>query len=144
MAMTNKARSLVKLSDSDLELADRAEDIRGRKVLDKNGDEIGHVDDLFVDETASKVRFLQVAAGGFLGLGEKKFLVPVNAITRIDDQHVHIDQTRQRVMGAPEYNPTLEEKDDNDYWSGLYGYYGYTPYWGPGYTYPPYPYYRLP
>lgn len=144
MATTNKARSLVRLSDSDLELADKAEDIRGRKVVDKNGDEIGHVDDLFVDETAGKVRFLQVAAGGFLGLGEKKFLVPVDAITRIDDEHVHIDQTRQQVIGAPEYNPTLEEKDDNDYWSGLYGHYGYTPYWGPGYTYPPYPYYRLP
>ena len=130
--------ALHKLSDMDLTVADPAEDIRGRKVRDRNGEDIGEVDDLFVDEEAIKVRFLQIASGGFLGIGETKFLVPVDAITRITDDTVHIDQTGDRVAGAPRYDPALAEEPD---WLGYYGYYGYGPYWRAGYAYPPYPYY---
>jgi hypothetical protein len=84
------------------------------------------------------VRFLQVAAGGFLGLGERKLMVPVDAVTRVQDGKVHVDQTREHVAGAPEYDPEIVEER---YWASVYDYYGYTPYWGPGYVYPGYPYY---
>ena len=43
-------------------------DIRTTKVLDRHGEAIGHVSDLFVDQNEKKLRMLQVAAGGFLGL----------------------------------------------------------------------------
>ena len=130
---------LVKLSDSNLTLAEPTADARGRKVLDRQGDEIGHVDDLFVDEGEGKVRFLRVAAGGFLSLGERHFLVPVDAVTRTDPDTVQVDQTLKHVTGSPAYDPALVDRPD--YWSGYYGYYGYAPFWGPGYVYPGYPYY---
>lgn len=129
--------SLVRLSDTDLTVANPAEDIRGRKVVDKEGNEIGEVDDLFIDDREAKVRFLQIASGGFLGIGETKFLVPVDAIAKISDEVVHINQERERVAGAPRYDPDLI---DERYINEVYGYYGYAPYWMPGYTYPPYPY----
>jgi sporulation protein YlmC with PRC-barrel domain len=129
---------LVKLSDTNLRLADPAEDIRGRKVLDSAGEEIGDVDDLLVDSQKQKVRFLQVASGGFLGLGATKFLLPVDAITRINGPNVYINQTRRHVAGAPRYNPSLV---DEHYASDIYSHYGYAPYWRAGYVYPPYPYY---
>jgi sporulation protein YlmC with PRC-barrel domain len=132
--------TLRRLGDTDLRLKDNAEDIRGRTVRDKDDNDIGHVDDLLVDDTENKVRFLQVAAGGFLGLGQKKFLVPVDAISRIDDQHVHIDRTLEHVTGAPDYDP--EVVAERSYYEGLYGYYGYPAYWSPGYMYPSYPYYE--
>ena len=106
MEQTTKP-TLVKLGDTDLTVGDPNEDVRGRTVLDRNNDEIGHVDALMIDDQDTKVRFLQVAAGGFLGLGEKKFLVPVDAIVKIDDDHVHVDRTREQVAGAPDYDPTL-------------------------------------
>ena len=138
MSQTTKP-TLVKLGDTELTVGDPNEDVRGRTVLDRNNDEIGHVDALMIDDRDTKVRFLQVAAGGFLGLGERKFLIPVDAITRIDADHVHIDQTRERVANAPVYDPTLVA--EHDYYDDLYGYYGYAPYWAPGYAYPAYPYY---
>lgn len=138
MADVNKA-TLVKLSDSDMMLDDPAADIRGRKVRDREDEEIGHVDDLLIDDTDKKVRFLQVAAGGFLGLGERKFMIPVDAITRIDDKHVHVDQTREHIVGAPDYDP--EVVPEEHYWNDLYSHYGYEPYWAGGYMYPAYPYY---
>lgn len=54
MAQSDENATLVKLSDSNLRLADPAEDIRGRKVLDKEGEEIGDVDDMFVDDLISR------------------------------------------------------------------------------------------
>lgn len=135
----SRKAKLLKLSDTDLTLADSAEDIRGCTVLDRGGEEIGHVDDLLIDDLEHKVRFLQVASGGFLGLGERTFLIPVDAITRIHDNHVHIDRTREHVAGAPDYDPNVVP--ERHYYEGLYGHYGYRPFWGLGYAYPAYPYY---
>jgi sporulation protein YlmC with PRC-barrel domain len=129
---------LVKVGDMGLTVADPADDIRGRKVVDRNGEEIGEIDSLFIDEEERHVRFLEVASGGFLGIGESKFLMPIDAITRIEDEVVHVDQTRERVAAGPRYDPELVELPS---WLDYYGYYGYGPYWGPGYIYPPYPYY---
>lgn len=131
--------NLESLSDSELTLASKEEDIRGRTVLDNAGQEIGDVDDLMIDDEGAKVRFLRVAAGGFLGIGEKKFLVPVDAITQIDDKHVHVDQTREHVVGGPEYDPAMTR--DETHYAETYAHYGYGPFWAPGYTYPAFPYY---
>jgi CBS domain-containing protein/sporulation protein YlmC with PRC-barrel domain len=138
MATYNTEARLVRLSDTNLTLAEPAEDIRGLKAVDMAGEELGSIDDLFIDEQDRKVRFLEISSGGFLGLGATKFLIPVDAITRIADEVVHINQSRERVAGAPHYDPTLVEEQ---YVSNVYSHYGYPPYWGPDYRYPPYPYY---
>ncbi len=135
---TDPRATLLKLSDSGMTVADPAEDVRGRKVLDRSGEEVGTVDDLMIDDGERKVRFLRLAAGGFLGLGERKFMIPVEAIARITDEAVHIDQTREHVAGGPRYDPGLDEQR---HWEDVYGYYGYGPYWAPGYVYPRFPWY---
>ncbi len=106
MTSTNQP-TLSKLGDTDFTVADPEEDIRGRKVVDRSGGEIGEVDALLIDDRETKVRFLRVAAGGFLGISERHFLIPVDAVTRIDDDHVHVDQTREHITGAPAYDPDL-------------------------------------
>jgi sporulation protein YlmC with PRC-barrel domain len=110
--------TLVKLRDTEWTVADRAADIRGRRVLDPAGEEVGTVEDLLIDAGERQVRLLQVASGGFLGLGATTFLLPVEAITRISDETVQIDQ-----------------RSVHD----LYGHYGYAPYWSAAGVYPPYP-----
>ena len=126
---------LTTLDDTDKVLANSGQDIRGRDVIAQDGDKIGKVDALLVDAQESKVRFIRIEAGGFLGIGEKKWLIPVDAITRIDRDNVYVDQTRQKITGAPVYDPDLVETNE-DYYPGLYSYYGYGPYWGAGYAYP--------
>jgi sporulation protein YlmC with PRC-barrel domain len=138
MTQTDHSASLRSISDDKLETSDPAEDVRGRTVVDKAGEDIGHVDDLLVDDREHKVRLLRVAAGGFLGLGETKFLIPVDAITKVDDKTVHVDQTREHVAGGPRYDPDLINVR---HLSDVYGHYGYSPWWGPGYMYPMYPYF---
>ncbi|WP_129662666.1 PRC-barrel domain-containing protein [Phytoactinopolyspora endophytica] len=131
---------LVHLNDTDLTLADEADDVRGRKVLVRGAQEIGKVDDLVIDPDERRVRFLLVGAGGFLGIGEQKRLIPVDAIESVDDDAVHIGKDQGHVADAPEYDPSLIQEPS--YYEDLYDYYGYPPFWTPGYVYPPFPYYR--
>jgi sporulation protein YlmC with PRC-barrel domain len=137
MTGTGSAGNLIKLGDTGRTVADPEADVRSRKVVDSNGEDIGSVDDLLIDEEA-KVRFLRVGAGGFLGIGEQHFLVPVDAVEKIEPDRVHIDRDRARLNKVPIYDPLT---DDLAYYENVYGWWGVAPYWGPGYVYPPYPRY---
>ncbi|GGR20073.1 PRC-barrel domain-containing protein [Streptomyces roseolus] len=132
--------TLRKLSDSDQTVAAPEEDIRGRTVSTADGEDLGKIDDLLIDDDEGRVRFLLVEHGGFLGLGQKKTFIPVDAVTRISEDHVFIDQSQKQVTDAPAYDPDLVDTDD--YYGRVYSHYGYTPFWGMGYTYPPYPFPR--
>jgi sporulation protein YlmC with PRC-barrel domain len=131
---SNDKATLYTLGDRGQTVEGSANDIRGREVQDKDGERLGKVADLLVDDRDEKVRFLVVEHGGFLGFGETKTLIPVDAITKITDNDVVIDQSRDRVASAPGYDPDLV--DDRLYHSSIYSHYGYAPYWGPGYVYP--------
>lgn len=132
-------RKLIRLNDTDDVIVNSDDDIRGRSMFDKDGEELGKVDDLLVEPDDHRVRFLVVASGGFLGLGESKSFIPVDAISRVTDDEVHIDQSRERVSGAPVYDPEIVDAPEyHDYFSSVYGHYGFAPYWLPGYTYPGY------
>jgi sporulation protein YlmC with PRC-barrel domain len=111
-------------------LADPTEDIRGSRVHDQDGEEVGKIDDLLVDEDEGTVRMVRIEEGGFLGIGSPPFFLPVDAITSIADGEVHVDQTRSHVAEAPRYDPDLT--DQSDYYSELCDYYGYARYLGAG------------
>jgi sporulation protein YlmC with PRC-barrel domain len=131
---------LVKLSDTGLALEDRDQDIRGRKVIDRDSKEIGHISSLFIDEDERKVRMLEIRAGGFLGIGDRHFLLPVDAITKVAKGEVHVNETLGRIVQSPVYAPALvEELIPQKHWEPFYGYYGLSPYWGDGYLYPTVP-----
>jgi sporulation protein YlmC with PRC-barrel domain len=128
---------LFRLADTDLTVANEADDVRGMTVVDRGGDEIGEVDDLVIDEEERKVRLLQVIFGGFLGMGKQKFLVPVDAVTGVDDM-VRIDTDREHVANSPVYDPDLVIQQETI--AGLYGHYGMLPYWYSGYQTPGFPF----
>src|SRR5664280_3309647 len=116
--------TLKKLQDLDRTVAIPDKDIRGRMVKDRDGHDLGTIDGLLVDAVGQKVRFMEVATGGILGLGQTKSLIPVEAITRVTNDEVYISHTREHVAGAPAYDPKLV-REDSTYLSGLYPYYGY-------------------
>lgn len=132
--MNKEFGTMVRLSDSDQLVADPAQDIRGRKVLDRDGDEIGKVGDLLIDTEQKKVRLLRVEHGGLFGIGATPLFIPVEAVERVTDDVVGVDRSRQQVAGAPQYDPELIDEDN--YVTDLYGYYGYAPYGAPGYVAP--------
>lgn len=131
--------TLVKLSEVGETIADTDIDIRGRHVRDRDGEDLGKVKDLLIDETERRVRFLEVASGGFLGIGQDTTLIPVEAITAITKDEVRIGQDRAHVAGGPAYDP--EVVPEPDAYAQYLNYYGYGSWRDPGYRYPDYPYY---
>jgi sporulation protein YlmC with PRC-barrel domain len=140
MSSTDVAGRLVRLSESGRTIADPAADVRGRTAVDSRGEEIGTVDDLLIDDREDKVRLLRIGAGGFLGIGRDHFLVPVEAVEGVEPDRVRISRDRAALQHVPGYDPDLAE--DPAYYAGVYDWWGYGPYWGPGYVYPSYPYPR--
>jgi sporulation protein YlmC with PRC-barrel domain len=133
------AAILVRLSDTNSVIADPGDDVRGRTVRDRNGSELGMVEDLLVDDDAGKVRFLRVEHGGILGFGATPSFIPVEAVTRVAEE-VHVDRSASAVAAAPRYDPDVVDLADPraiDYYQGLYGYYGYPPFWAPEFVPPP-------
>lgn len=124
--MTNRATRLTKLSDTDLTISNPLEDIRGRTVKDVDGEKIGKIEDLLIDSEDHQVQLLRVEHGGILGFGATPSFIPVEAISRITDDEVHVGQAGAKVAQAPRYDPEL--MDQSEYYGQVYGYYGYPPY----------------
>ncbi len=128
--MTQSTRAgigLVRLGDSDFVPANPEDDLRGKDVYDPEGQRIGSVDELYIDGHEREVRFVEVGAGGFLGIGEKHILVPVEAITEVAEGWVTIEPGRtQRVAGPAPFDikvvpPPAEERKSDEHASLLFG-----------------------
>ena len=83
----------------------RFNDLRGRQVFDDSGEEIGTVRDLFLDEEGQQVRYLDVRAGGFLGLGDRMLVIPPHVVDGISEERVTLNESRQKVVEEPEFAP---------------------------------------
>jgi sporulation protein YlmC with PRC-barrel domain len=53
----------------------------GNKVMNGSGKEIGKIEDIVIDLTCGNVSYLVVSSGGFAGIGDKFFAVPLEALT---------------------------------------------------------------
>ena len=83
MDPTHAGIALVRLGDLDYVLANPEDDLRGKDVYVVDGKVLGSVEDLYIDRQEREVRFLEVGTGGVLGIGEKRFLIPVEAVTQV-------------------------------------------------------------
>jgi len=119
--------ALIRLSDTNETIAGTYADIRGHKVVDTEGTELGKVEALFIDREAHKVRLMEISSGGFLGIGQDLVIMPIDVVDHLDEGVVHINQTKDRVTGAPAYDPDLV--DIHAKFEETYGYFGYPPYW---------------
>ena len=127
MERVEQQPNLIKLSDSEnLRLREPLQNLRGLDVYDSNGEQIGTVEDLYVDQKAQFPRFLDVGAGGFLGIGKKHFLVPFEEVSRSvsEEERVVVRQNRDKVLGSPDFDP--DEMPEVDLQRAVYAYYGYS------------------
>lgn len=125
--MAAEMSRLERLDQAPLVLSPGELDVRDRKVIDVNGEEIGTVHGLFVDTDERKVRFLDVRGGGVVGIGDLQYLIPVEIVEAVGNV-VRLARDRGTVRGAPRYDPELEP--DPGTVEDVYGWYGVDPVWG--------------
>ncbi len=118
---TQAGIGLVRMGESSFVPANLEDDVRGKDVYDPEGQRLGSVEDLYIDRQEREVRFLEVGAGGFLGIGEKRFLVPVEAVVEVAEEWVAIEPGRtEKVEGPAPFDikvapPPTEERRAEDY-----------------------------
>ena len=105
MESSGQHSNLTKLSETDLPLEESWQDIRDLDVYDITDEQIGSVQDLYVDREARQPRYLVVSAGGFLGLGKKHFLIPVEEVSRdVGEERVTVTVPKDKVLNSPEFD----------------------------------------
>jgi sporulation protein YlmC with PRC-barrel domain len=63
-----------------------ADTMKGDKVVNTSGDDIGKIDELMIDLENGKVAYAVISHGGILGIGSKLFAIPWQALTlRVHD-----------------------------------------------------------
>ena len=86
-------------------------ELRQSNVFDSGGGYIGEVANLYVDDDKN-LHFVDVVTSGFLGLGKKHHLVPVEAITDESPGTITLGVDAQTVEGAPTFSNPKAAPDD--------------------------------
>ena len=118
MAQGNGGGSdLVKLDDFEGELEEQWQDARGLKILDKHGEEVGTLEDLYIYEDAQAVHLLKVE------IDEGHYLIPVDAVTSVDEEAVEVEQGKDTITASPEHDS--EDVPDIETSRAAHEHYGY-------------------
>jgi sporulation protein YlmC with PRC-barrel domain len=105
----------------------------GDKVVSPNGEDLGTLKELMIDLDEGRVNYAVLSFGGFLGMGDKLFAIPWEALTLNAEDHSFIlNVDKEKLENAPGFDKD-NWPDEAQYEAGwlldLYNYYGYTPYW---------------
>ena len=111
------AENLVKVDDFEGELEEHWQDARGRKVIDKNGDEVGTVEELYVWEAPSTVHLIAVSGD------ERSFLLPIHVVTNVDEEAVALEVGKGKLMDSPEFES--QDVPDSESRRAAFAFYGY-------------------
>src|SRR5215510_15575554 len=75
----------------------------GRNVVNTNGDTVGEIDSVVIDQSG-KVRYVIVGVGGFLGIGKKDVALAWNDMTISDNgEKVTTNATKDQLKALPEH-----------------------------------------
>ncbi|MGB3222892.1 MAG: PRC-barrel domain-containing protein [Desulforhopalus sp.] len=108
-----------------------ASSINGDKVKNPQGESLGKIEDLMINLESGRVTYAVLSFGGFLGLGEKYFAIPMEALTLDPEDKVFI-------LNVPKEKLDAKNGFDKDNWpnmadrewaTGIYSHYEYKPYW---------------
>lgn len=83
----------------------RASKVIGADVHNKANEDIGKISDLVADTATGKISYAVLSYGGVLGIGDKLFAVPMDALaTKADDDKFVMDVNKDRLKDAPGFD----------------------------------------
>jgi hypothetical protein len=88
----------------------KASELLGMNVRGRDNDDVGEIEDLLIGKDG-RVIYAVVAFGGFLGLGDKNFAVPLDAIDFVK----HDDDTYARMDVTEDTLKNMEGFDDDNW-----------------------------
>ncbi|PKO56293.1 MAG: photosystem reaction center subunit H [Betaproteobacteria bacterium HGW-Betaproteobacteria-21] len=107
-----------------------ADTLIGNDVYNSNGDDLGDIKEIMLDMRSGRVSYAVLSFGGFLGMGDKLFAVPWDALT-LDTMNKRfvLDISPERLEGAPGFDKDQWPNMANQAWSDeIHTYYQTKPY----------------
>jgi hypothetical protein len=109
-----------------------ANKIIGGKVQNRKGEDLGSINDVMVDASSGRIAYAILSFGGFLGIGNKLFAIPWDALTFKPDKQVFLirvdKETLEEAPGSFDPND-WPDMADKRWGKKVYAHYGYDPYW---------------
>ena len=101
----------------------------GHTVVDRDGDKVGKVQEVYLDRHSEEPEWLAVKTGLF---GSNVSFVPVQNATTTDDDTIRVEHEKDRIKDAPNIDPDGELSTDEE--RRLYEHYGRSDYdnWSSG------------
>lgn len=84
----------------------RATSLMGMKVYNHQGQKLGDIDDIVLDGNTNHVSYVVLSYGGILGVGDKLFAVPWNALEyrHLEPKKLFLDATDTMLKDAPGFD----------------------------------------
>lgn len=104
-----------------------ADELKGLKVVDQDGKDIGKITDVVADQSSGAINFVTLAKGGIMGVGASRYAVPIRALDISQDKKqatLNVDESL--LTSAPEQTPDMSSKD---FELQLEQHYGISPAW---------------
>lgn len=103
----------------------------GDDVVNARGEDLGTIEEIMLDLDQGRVAYAVLSFGGFLGLGDKLFAIPWDAL-EVDEAHERfiLNVDKDTLKNAPGFDKdNWPETTESQWLVGVYEHYGYEPYW---------------
>jgi sporulation protein YlmC with PRC-barrel domain len=107
-----------------------ADTLNGNDVYNHKNEDLGDIKEIMLDMRSGKVGYAVLSFGGFLGLGEKLFAVPWNAL-KLDTKNKRfvLNVEKDRLKDAPGFDKDKwPDMADQSWAKEIHSYYGTKPY----------------
>jgi sporulation protein YlmC with PRC-barrel domain len=103
----------------------------GDSIVNREGDDLGDLEELMIDLTSGRIAYAVLSFGGFLGLGEKLFAIPWDALAvDQEEERLILDVDEEMLEDAPGFDKNdWPATPGRDLVRQAYDHYGYEPYW---------------
>jgi len=107
-----------------------ADTLSGNDVYNQKDEDLGDIKEIMLNMRTGRVSYAVLSFGGFLGMGEKLFAVPWNALT-LDTKNKRfvLNVEKDRLKNAPGFDKdTWPNMADQSWAKGIHAFYGTHPY----------------
>jgi sporulation protein YlmC with PRC-barrel domain len=107
-----------------------ADTLVGNDVYNHDDEDLGDIKEIMLDMRTGRVGYAVLSFGGFLGMGEKLFAVPWNAL-KLDTENKRftLNVPKDRLKGAPGFDREHWPNMADETWAKeIHSYYGTRPY----------------
>lgn len=108
-----------------------ASTIIGDVVENTSGERLGKIEELMIDVEQGRIAYAVLSFGGFMGVGDKLFAIPWNALRVNTQEHKFVlEADKNTLEAAPGFDKdNWPDMADQNWGSDIHRYYGQQPYW---------------